>query len=48
MDEAFDCLENAYQERSALLAWVKTDPRLDSLRSETRFQDLLRRMNFPQ
>src|SRR5215469_2408489 len=48
MDEAFHCLENAYQERSAVLAWVKTDPRLDNLRSDPRFQDLLRRMNFPQ
>jgi len=48
MDEAFDCLENAYEERSAALAWVKADPRLDNLRSDPRFQDLLSRMSFPE
>jgi len=47
MDEAFECLAKAYQERSAIMAWLRVDPRLDNLRSDPRFQDLLRRMNFP-
>lgn len=46
-DEAFHWLETAYQERAAWMACLKTDPRLDDLRSDPRFQDLLRRMNFP-
>ena len=47
-DEAFCWLEKAYQERAAWAAWTKIDPRLDGLRSDPRFDDLLRRMNFPQ
>ena len=43
-EEAFDWLEKAYRERSAALALSKTDPRLDFLRSDPRFQDLLDRM----
>jgi TolB-like protein/Tfp pilus assembly protein PilF len=46
-DEAFHWLNKAYSERSARLAFAKIDPRLDCLRSDTRFDDLLRRMNFP-
>ena len=46
-DEALDWLETAYRERAAWMAGLKTDPRLDDLRPDPRFQDLLRRMNFP-
>jgi tetratricopeptide (TPR) repeat protein len=46
-DEAIRCLEAAYRQRDAWLVLVKTDPRLDNLRSHPRFEDLLRRMNFP-
>jgi TolB-like protein/Flp pilus assembly protein TadD len=46
-DAAFAWLEKAYRERSATLAFAKVDPRLDCLRSDPRFQDLMRRMNFP-
>ena len=45
-DQAFAWLEKAYQERSKLDS-LNVDPRNDRLRSDPRFQDLLRRMNFP-
>lgn len=48
-NKAFEYLEKAYQERSPDLPWfLKSDLRLDGLRSDPRYQDLLRRMNFPQ
>ncbi len=46
-DEAFEVLEKAVEERSSLLVFVKADPRFDSLRTDPRWQALLRRMNFP-
>jgi TolB-like protein/Tfp pilus assembly protein PilF len=46
-DQAFEWLEKAYEERSSWLAYLKIDPRLAPLHSDPRFQDLLRRMNFP-
>jgi hypothetical protein len=46
-NEALNRLEQAYAERSWYLAFLNVDPELDSLRSEPRFQDLVRRMNFP-
>jgi TolB-like protein/Flp pilus assembly protein TadD len=45
---ALEFLETAYLERAPLLSLVRTDSLLDSLRPEPRFQDLLRRMNFPE
>ena len=48
-DRAFDFLEKAYQIRSTDLPYfLRADLRLDSLRSDPRFRDLLRRMNFPK
>ncbi len=46
-DKAFQWLEKAYQERNSMLAFLKVDPLFDPLRSDSRFQDLVRRMNFP-
>jgi tetratricopeptide (TPR) repeat protein len=45
--QAVQWLEKAYAERNFMLAFLRADTSLDSLRSDPRFQDLLRRMNFP-
>lgn len=46
---AFEFLERAYKEKSPDLAYfLRADLRIDSLRSDPRFQDLLKRMNFPK
>ena len=48
-DKAFEFLERAYQEKSPDLAYfLRADLRIDPLRADPRFPDLLRRMNFPQ
>jgi tetratricopeptide (TPR) repeat protein len=47
-EKTYEWLEKAYQERSFFLLMVKVDPVFESLRSDPRFQDLLRRMNFPE
>jgi serine/threonine protein kinase/TolB-like protein/Tfp pilus assembly protein PilF len=41
-------LERAYKEHSASLYLLKNETLSDSVRSDPRFQDLLRRMNFPK
>ena len=46
-EEAIRWLETAYQEHAVYMMCLKTDPRFDDLHSDQRFQDLLRRMNFP-
>src|SRR5262245_55554354 len=43
-DQAFLWLEKAYQDRSNYLAYLKVFPGCDSLRSDPRIDDLLRRM----
>jgi serine/threonine protein kinase/Tfp pilus assembly protein PilF len=48
-EKAFDFLEKAYQERSPDIPYfLKADLRIDTLRSDPRFQDLLRRVGLPQ
>jgi len=48
-DKAFEYLEKAFQERSSDLSYfLRADLRMDRLRSDPRFQDLMRRMNFPK
>jgi TolB-like protein/Tfp pilus assembly protein PilF len=47
LDQACAWLEKAYDDRSYDLTAAKVDPMIDRLRSDPRFQDLLRRMNFP-
>ena len=46
-DRAFEWLNTAYEERAGFLIFVNSDPRFKPLRSESRFQDLVRRMRFP-
>lgn len=46
-DEAFRLLESAYRERAPWMAYTKVAPYFDDLRSDSRFDALLRRMNFP-
>jgi tetratricopeptide (TPR) repeat protein len=45
-DQAFSWLEKAYAERSVWMSWLKVDPKVDSLRSDPRFADLMRRIGF--
>ena len=46
-EAAMEALQQAYREHATLLSYLKMDPRFDPLRSDPRFQDLLRKMNFP-
>jgi serine/threonine-protein kinase len=46
-DKAFEDLDRAARERSTMLVYLKKDPRLEPLRSDPRFQELLRRVHFP-
>ncbi len=43
-DDAFNWLEKAFQNRNSNLLYIKVNPRLDNLRSDPRFAELLRRM----
>jgi tetratricopeptide (TPR) repeat protein len=47
-DQAFAWLEKAYQEHSTLLPFLKVYSLFDRLRDDPRFQDLVRRMKFPE
>jgi len=44
-ERAFVWLEKAYQARSDTLLFLKVDPKYDSLRSDPRFSDLVKRLN---
>jgi serine/threonine-protein kinase len=47
-DQAFEWLEKAYAERDVNLVRLKEELAFDSLRSDPRFADLLRRIGLPQ
>lgn len=44
-DQAFAWWEKAYAARLPIILYIKSEPRLDSLRSDPRYTDLLKRMN---
>jgi tetratricopeptide (TPR) repeat protein len=46
-DAALKWLSRAYSERSDCIPWLKVDPAFDALRSDPRFQDLVRRSGLP-
>jgi serine/threonine-protein kinase len=47
-ERAFEWLEKGYTERDDTLTKLKTDPLFDSLRSDPRYTDLMRRVGLPQ
>ena len=46
--KAVEWLEKAFEERSGFLPFLKVEPMLDPLRADSRFQDLLKKIGFPQ
>jgi TolB-like protein/Flp pilus assembly protein TadD len=46
-DDAFHWLDVAYRERAPWMVLLKRDPRLDGLRRDRRYEDLVKRMNYP-
>ena len=46
-DETFSWLEKAYEDHDEFLCWLKVDPRLNSIRNDTRFFDLVDRVFSP-
>ena len=47
-DQAFAWLEKSFTEHSDFLVYLRVRPTLDSLRSDPRFQDLVRRVGLPE
>lgn len=47
-NRALGLLDKGYAERTPWLVWLKLDPRWNSLRSEPRFKDLVRRVGPPR
>jgi hypothetical protein len=47
-DQAFACLEEGYKQHSFQMQFLQLEPRWDSLRTDPRFADLVRRIGLPQ
>jgi serine/threonine protein kinase len=43
-EKSFECLEKGYQERAGWMIWLKVDPIWDPIRSDPRFNALLKKM----
>jgi hypothetical protein len=43
-DEALRWLEQARQQRSPMMAWLKVDPRFDNIRSDPRFREMMQKV----
>jgi eukaryotic-like serine/threonine-protein kinase len=46
-DKAFSLFEKGYDDHSVCMMFTKQDPRLDPIRPDARYQDLVRRLNYP-
>ncbi len=46
-DQAFEWLDKALRGNSDMLIYLNVDPRLDSIRSDLRFTDIVRRVGIP-
>jgi len=47
VEEALQWLETGFRDHAEWMVLLKTDAQFDHMRSDSRFRDLLRRMNFP-
>jgi TolB-like protein/DNA-binding winged helix-turn-helix (wHTH) protein len=47
-DRAFELLEKGFRQRDDLMINLNVDPVFDSIRTDPRFQDLVRRVGFPE
>lgn len=47
-EQAYKWLERAYSEQNTELTFLRVDPRLDPLRDDPRFQELLKKVGFPE
>jgi hypothetical protein len=45
---ALAALRKSYENRDTELLWLLIDPELDPLRSDVRFQELVKKVGFPQ
>ena len=48
IDQGFEWLEKAYEERDTVMIRLKVNPQFDKVRSDPRFKAMLKRMNFPE
>lgn len=47
LGQALRWMGTAFEERSHWLVWLNLDPRLDALRGDPRFAELVRRVGLP-